>query len=137
MASALPRRSFLSAVAVAGLAVAGCGTTTSGSDGADRELDAEAFKQRAEETSAVLLDVRTPEEFAQGHIPGAINIDVNGDFAGGIADLDKGATYAVYCRSGNRSAAALSAMEEAGFTSAFHLAGGIGAWERAGFPVEQ
>ncbi|HJE51174.1 MAG TPA: rhodanese-like domain-containing protein [Tessaracoccus flavescens] len=130
----LNRRSLLSLLAVGGLAVAGCSDDSPA--GASRDLDAEQFKARAEEASAVLLDVRTPEEFAAGHIPGAININVEGDFASGIASLDKSAPYAVYCRSGNRSAAAMKLMDEAGFEETFHLVGGIGAWERAGFDVE-
>lgn len=84
----------------------------------------------------VLLDVRTPEEFAEGHLEGAVNVDVSApDFATRLADLDPEATYAVYCRSGNRSQTALDLMSQAGFGSAADLAGGIGAWADAGMPV--
>ena len=87
---------------------------------------------------AVLVDVRTPAEFAAGHIAGATNIDVEAaDFATKIGALDKGAAYALYCRSGNRSGVAMQAMLSSGFTHVFHLGGGIGAWQSAGQPVVQ
>ena len=65
----------------------------------------------------MLLDVRTPEEFATGHLAGAqlMNFEA-ADFDARLATLDKNATYAVYCRSGNRSGQALERMEAAGFT---------------------
>lgn len=101
-----------------------------------RTLDAAAFAALVEQPDTIVLDVRTPAEFAAGHLEDALNVDVNAaDFADRLAELDKGATYAVYCRSGNRSAAALEAMKAAGFTSADHLAGGIGAWQSAGLPT--
>jgi rhodanese-related sulfurtransferase len=84
----------------------------------------------------IVLDVRTPAEFATGHLPGAQNIDIEGpDFASGIAALDKTATYAVYCHSGNRSATAMQQMTAASFTHVYDLAGGIGAWQTMGGPM--
>lgn len=66
---------------------------------------------------AVLLDVRTPAEFASGHLEGAINIDVQSpDFNQKVAQLDPSATYLVYCRSGNRSGQAIDRMQGMGFT---------------------
>ena len=71
---------------------------------------------------AVVIDVRTPQEFAEGHLDGAVNIDVNSaDFAARIRALDPGARYLVYCRSGNRSAQAVERMKAAGFTSVTDL----------------
>lgn len=94
------------------------------------------FAELAAADGVVLLDVRTPEEFAEGHLEGAVNLDVSGaDFATGLADLDPEATYAVYCRSGNRSQTALDLMAQAGIASAADLTGGIGAWADAGMPV--
>jgi len=64
------------------------------------------------------------------------NIDVEAsDFATKIAALDKNATYAVYCRSGNRSGTALEQMAAVGFTHVYDLAGGIGAWQNMGGPM--
>jgi phage shock protein E len=64
-----------------------------------------------------VIDVRTPAEFAEGHLEGAINIDWQGaTFAEEIAQFDPAGTYVIYCRSGNRSGQAISAMTEMGFT---------------------
>ena len=83
-----------------------------------------------------VVDVRTPEEFAAGHLRGAVNIDVNGpDFKAAVGELSKDGEYALYCRSGNRSATALATMKDLGFTHAYHLGGGIGAWTAAGGEV--
>lgn len=69
-----------------------------------------------------LIDVRTPEEFAAGYVKGAVNINVQSpDFEEQIAQLDKDATYNVYCRSGNRSAAAVEIMRNAGFKNVVDL----------------
>jgi rhodanese-related sulfurtransferase len=68
--------------------------------------------------SATVIDVRTPAEYAAGHIAGAQNIDVEAaDFGSKIAALDKKAPYLVYCRSGNRSGMAATQMAAAGFTN--------------------
>jgi rhodanese-related sulfurtransferase len=100
------------------------------------EVDAATFAAALATKKAVLVDVRTPAEFAAGHLEGAQNIDVeSADFATRIGALDKGATYALYCRSGNRSGVALQAMQNVGFTHVFHLGGGIGAWQSAGFSL--
>ncbi len=65
----------------------------------------------------VVLDVRTPAEFAEGHLDGAVNIDVQGtDFAARAAELPTDAPVVVYCRSGNRSAAAVAVLRDLGFT---------------------
>lgn len=80
------------------------------------------------------LDVRTPAEWAEGHVDGAHHLDVmNPGFDAGLASLDKSKTYFVYCRSGNRSGQAASQMQAQGFTA--RNAGGIGALAAAGLPV--
>lgn len=95
-----------------------------------------AFADLTNQSSAVVLDVRTPAEFAQGHLPEAINIDVESpSFASEISTLDTGATYAIYCRSGNRSKTAMEQMKAAGFTNVTDLDGGIVAWQAQGLPV--
>jgi phage shock protein E len=77
----------------------------------------------------VTIDVRTPGEYAEGHIPGSLNIDVEGNtFDEQIATLDKGTTYAIYCRSGRRSAIAAEKLADAGFTSLFNLDAGVPDW---------
>ncbi len=84
----------------------------------------------------VVLDVRTPEEFAEGHLEGAVLVDFYAaDFAERLAALDTDVPYLVYCRSGNRSGQTLGLMEQLGFTSAVDVDGGIVAWAGAGLPV--
>lgn len=84
----------------------------------------------------VLLDVRTPEEFAEGHLEGAVLIDFyDADFAEQLAALDPTVAYLVYCRSGNRSGQAMSVMDDLQFTSAVNVDGGIIAWAAAGLPI--
>lgn len=94
------------------------------------------FATAVGQPGVVVLDVRTPAEFAAGHLEGAVNIDVeSSDFAAKVGELDKGTTYAVYCRSGNRSRVATQAMQQMGFTSLYDLDGGINDWAAAGQPV--
>ena len=84
----------------------------------------------------VILDIRTPEEFAEGHIEGATLIDFyREDFAEQIAALDRDDPYVLYCRSGNRSQQARSLMAELGFTDVADVDGGIVGWEAAGLPI--
>ena len=87
---------------------------------------AEFIEKYSNTEGAVLLDVRTPEEFASGHIQSAINIDFqNPSFAEDVKKLDTSKPYFVYCRSGNRSGKAISFMKENGFTKIYELQGGI------------
>jgi rhodanese-related sulfurtransferase len=84
----------------------------------------------------VVLDVRTPEEFAAGHLDGAVQVDFyDEDFTEQLAALDPDVPYLVYCQSGNRSGQTLGIMDELGFSSAVDVDGGIVAWQGAGLPV--
>ena len=127
------------ALAVLGLALVGCTTPQAGPAGgrsaSGQTLDAAGFAELVATPGVVVLDVRTPAEYAAGHLEGAVPADINGDFDAAVAGLDRGAPYAVYCRSGNRSAAAIEAMRQLGFVDAWHLGGGIGAWQAAGKDV--
>lgn len=106
---------------------------------ANNELKVVEFKQKLESTQdKVLLDVRTPEEYAEGHLAGSLNIDWNGDaFDAGVAKLDKSKPVFVYCRSGRRSAAAASAMRQMGFKQVYGMKGGIEEWKGNGLPEEK
>jgi rhodanese-related sulfurtransferase len=109
------------------------GPVATAAPAAGSELDAAAFAAAAQAPETVILDVRTPAEFAEGHIAGAVNIDVQSpDFTSQVAALDPNVPYAVYCRSGNRSQVALDLMAQMGITDAYHLGGGVGAWQQAG-----
>ena len=84
----------------------------------------------------VVLDVRTPEEYAAGHLDGAVLVDFyDADFAEQLAALDPDVPYLVYCRSGSRSGQTLPLMQQLGFESAVDIDGGILAWADAGLPV--
>lgn len=96
------------------------------------------FDKLRQHTNAVVLDVRTPKEFAAGHIPGAVNMDWNApDFPKKVSALDKGKIYLMQCAVGGRSAKAADKMTALQFTNVYNLEGGIKAWERAGKPVQK
>lgn len=104
-----------------------------GAPGNGARLDVPAFRQAMARPGTVVLDVRTAQEYAEGHLPGAVLADVNApDFGTKLAALDRSRPYAVYCRSGNRSQAAVEVMREAGFIQVVDLTGGILAWTEAG-----
>jgi thioredoxin len=85
---------------------------------------------------AIVLDVRTPDEFAEGYIEHAQNINYNGsNFKDEIAKLDKSKTYLVYCLAGKRSASAASYMRANGFNNVINLEGGILAWQQNNLPL--
>lgn len=94
--------------------------------------------RKSDTNSIVLLDVRTKKEYTEGHIPGSVLIDFNSDdFDKQIAKLDKSKTYLVHCAAGGRSARACKKMDQLGFRKLYNLEGGMGAWEKAGKPVEK
>jgi rhodanese-related sulfurtransferase len=96
------------------------------------DLSQEEWASRLEnDENAVILDVRTDAEVADGIIPNAIHIDIykGQDFIDEIETLDKDKNYYVYCRSGKRSGQACSIMEQLGFENAYNLEGGILEWE--------
>ncbi len=93
------------------------------------------FNESLEE-DVVLIDIRTPREYEQGHIDGAVNIDFySSDFVFSLSELDKSANYLIYCRSGSRSAQTLALMKDMGFDSVQELSGGINSWKSSGLPV--
>ncbi len=87
-------------------------------------------------TKFVHIDVRTPEEFAGGYIDDAININFNSsNFRNEISELERGYTYLIYCRSGNRSRGALDVMVDLDFRTVYHLSAGITGWFNGGLPL--
>ncbi len=94
------------------------------------------IRQRGEQKDFVVLDVRTPQEFAEGHLPGAVNANVLApDFASRLGAMDRAKTYLVYCRSGNRSTQAVQVMQRLGFLQVYHMSRGIFEWQAKGFPL--
>ena len=81
----------------------------------------------------VVVDIRTPEEFAKGHLKGAINLNVNSRyFSKKLAKLDRKKTYLMHCRSGGRSAASIAVWNRLGFENVLHLAAGTLGWVKEG-----
>ena len=100
-------------------------------------LNPESFEQKMNDDDIQLVDVRTPEEFAEGHIANAVNININGDsFDAEITKLDKNKPVMVYCKMGGRSAKAAASLREKGFKNISDLDGGITGWMETGKPIE-
>ena len=96
------------------------------------------FEKLAADKSHVILDVRTPAEFARGHIAGAVNIDYRADdFADKVSELDKDKTYLIYCGSGMRSTGACEKLGKISFPHLYNLDGGITRWKQEGKKVEK
>lgn len=114
------------------------GDTDNSSGEGVRIVDVGAGASLLEDAPAdlVVLDVRTSEEFAEGHLEGATMIDFYApDFADRIAELDPDVPYLLYCRSGNRSGQAATLMRDLGFSDVADVDGGILAWTQAGNDV--
>jgi rhodanese-related sulfurtransferase len=118
------------------LGLAACSASSASSippNAADSLVRAEAKDPRF-----LLVDVRTPEEFAQGHIAHASLVDFKApDFSERIGQLPRDGKILIYCRSGHRSGMALSRMKELGFSDVHDVDGGINAWTAAGLPLEK
>ena len=98
--------------------------------GGIKTLVASDFNAKEKDSNTVVIDVRSPEEVANGFIPGTdlfINF-LDGNFQDQLQKLDKTKTYIVYCHSGNRSGKATNAMQQLGFTTIYNLQGGISGW---------
>jgi rhodanese-related sulfurtransferase len=134
------RRALLALLLVLPLTAAACG-------GGDADTATAARVQTVAATRAaeviedapdglVVLDIRTPEEFAAGHIAGAVNVDYyEASFRDQLDALDKDVPYVMYCRSGSRSSDARGIMEELGFQEVYELDGGVLSWDQAGYSL--
>ena len=99
-------------------------------------LDVAKYEKKMTQPEVQLVDVRTPEEFGEGHLENAINIDVTADdFDAKVASLDKEKPVMVYCKSGGRSAKASARLKELGFKTITDLEGGITNWKSKNKPV--
>jgi rhodanese-related sulfurtransferase len=121
---------------VAVFAVVACDSDGATIDPGAHIIDAESAVAMIESGERTIIDVRTPAEYDESHVVGALNIDVQGaDFGERIAELDADEPFLVYCRSGNRSARAAEQMESAGIRDIAD-AGGLADLASAGAPVE-
>lgn len=120
-------------IATLGLIVAACSSSDAVLETVAPETAAETIASNPE---TVVLDIRTPEEFGEGIIEGAINIDFYApDFAAQLAQLDRDASYVVYCRSGNRSGEAMATFADLDFQQVSEIGGGIVNWYQDGLPI--
>jgi rhodanese-related sulfurtransferase len=105
---------------------------------AHKNVNPDEFEKLSKEPDTVILDVRSPQEYARGHIKNSVLINFNDkNFDEKIKQLDKGKTYLVHCAVGGRSAKACDKLDTYGFPKVVNLEGGIKAWEKAGKPVEK
>ncbi len=99
-------------------------------------LDVAKYEKKMTQPDVQLVDVRTPEEFSEGHLENAINIDDTADdFDAKVVGLDKEKPVMVYCKSGGRSARASARLKELGFKNISDLEGGITNWKSENKPV--
>jgi len=102
-----------------------------------KDVDATNFKGLVDSKAGLLVDVRTPKEFASGHIAGAINIDWKNkvEFNAKIKEIAKDKTVLIYCHSGHRSGLATQFLKEQGYSKIYNLETGIMGWKAANFDV--
>jgi rhodanese-related sulfurtransferase len=134
---------LLSIVVLAGLMVSSCNSSSSSDNQenttdntpvntGERVLDKEAFAAGMKKSGAVLVDLRMPGEFDQGHIEGAINIDFFGpEFKYKLLELNKKKKYYLYCKNETRSKMSMQFMQDNDFKEVYMLKGGYEEWNSA------
>lgn len=130
---------FIAGSAIAAVLICGCvGGGPAPGDRLSRAIPpAEAsalIEEKGQDPKFVVIDVRRPDEYVGGHIPGAININ-SAHFSEHLESLDPDGTYLLCCQRGGRSAGVRELMEGAGFHEVYDVKGGMSAWQAAGFPV--
>jgi thioredoxin len=125
---------ILFSIALIGLLISGC--TNRSTESSNTVLSASAFAEKIKAIpSPTIIDVRTPAEFAKGHVKDAVNYDWNGDeFETQIVSLDKSKPVFVYCLSGARSSAAADKMRTEGFKEVYEMQGGLMKWRAENLP---
>lgn len=110
-------------------------TASTTQNGSVKHVNAQEFKKAIDAKTGVVVDVRTPGEYAQGHLQNAKNIDFMGaGFAQEFAKLDKKTPVLIYCKSGGRSGRAAKKLEKMGFT-VYNMQGGFMGWSAQGLPT--
>jgi len=125
------------------LGLVACGGTTATPDAPaevdpaelPQVVDAETVASIQDDPEVVLIDVREPEEYAAGHIPGVTLIPM-GEVPERLDEIPTDKTVITYCRSGNRSGQVMQFLQQQGYDNVHNMEGGIIAWEQAGLPVE-
>lgn len=99
-------------------------------------VNAIEFKALVDSSKGIVLDVRTPNEYNQGHIKGAVMVDFySKDFKEEVKKLDSSKPVYLYCRSGNRSSKSINTLKDLGFKEIYNLQNGIIDWQRNGFEL--
>ena len=131
------KKLILSVTLVLSFLVAACQQSANNGKSVYEKVSIEQFeKLLVEKSNALILDVRTPEEFAAGHVKGAVNLNIyDAGFKDGLAKLDKAKPVLVYCKAGSRSADAASQMKELGFGEVYNFSGGMLAWSNSNKPM--
>lgn len=131
------KKIILSVTLVLSFLVAACQQSVNNGKSVNEKVSIEQFeKLLVEKSNALILDVRTPEEFAAGHVKGAVNLNIyDAGFKDGLAKLDKAKPVLVYCKAGSRSSDAANQMKEMGFGEVYNFGGGMLAWSNAEKPM--
>lgn len=104
--------------------------------GGNGDMTPQQVKKKMAQKGVVVIDVRTPQEWQQGHLKGAVHSNVfDEDFDAKIRKLKPSATYIVYCKSGGRSAGAVERMKKAGLKRVHNMIGGYMEWMALGYPI--
>lgn len=128
-------RTLMCIIAIAALAMVTLSTSACGQTAKSVTVE-EARTMIDKNPKIVVLDVRTPSEWNGGHLKNAKHADIqSSDFEQKIASIDKNATIVVYCAAGGRSSRAASMMVQKGYKNVINMAGGINAWNAAGYPT--
>ncbi|WP_152287730.1 rhodanese-like domain-containing protein [Flavicella marina] len=113
-------------------------TVVSCQNKSETDLNVEEFERKIYQEDSFLLDVRTPSEVAEGIIEGATVLDImSSDFYNNYRTVPKNKTIYIYCRSGSRSGKAVRFFKEQGYTSVFHLEGGMNAWKQSNKKIKK
>ena len=104
-----------------------------------KDVNAQDFKTLVDNNVGLIIDVRTPEEYLNGHITGAINIDWknNDEFTSKIKEISKDKTLLIYCRSGRRSGLAKEYLQKQGYQKVYNLESGILGWQKKNLATEK
>ncbi|OCW56754.1 rhodanese-like domain-containing protein [Hoeflea olei] len=132
MAAELTRRLVLAAAAL--VLAAPC--LALAQEGLRNVTPREAYAALEADPSIAIIDIRTPQEFAEGHIEGATNIDFYArDFIQQFVTLDPARTYLIYCRSGNRSGKLMQALAQSPYRNVMNVSTGLSGWQNEGLPT--
>ena len=135
------KKIILASLLIVGISVTSCQSQTKGNSSKqiNTTIPVDEFDKKLSGTKDVqLVDVRTPEEYQEGHLKNALNYNINGsDFDNQLSKLDKTKPVMVYCLGGGRSAEAAEIMEKKGFIEVYNMQGGIMKWNAANKPTDK